>query len=73
MHSCRLADICLGHSIGKVCSKCWNCFKNKLNLISFAPIPYGLGEDKTHYVQLSTFQSGDDTSDMVEKKQILEK
>lgn len=46
--------------IDKPFSKCWEYFKNKLNLISCPQIHYDLKEDNIHYVQLSTFQNGDD-------------
>ena len=71
IHSCRHACIHWDLSIGKSCSKCWERFKNKLNLIPFPQIPYGLEEDKIYSVQ---FQSGDDKyPSVVEKKKMLEK
>lgn len=68
IHSRRHACIHWGVSVGKPCSDCWEWFKNKLNLISFSHIPYGLEKDNIYSVQS---QSGDDKYQSVaEKKKI---
>lgn len=45
--------------IDKPFPKCWEYFKNKLNLISCPQIHHDLKENNIDYVQLSTFQSGE--------------